>query len=94
MKKWIAVALIVCVASFVQAAEGKKKGGKGKGAGKPMNKEQFVAAAEKRMKAAGKEFDKAKVEKMFDKLDTDGDGTVTPEERKAGQKGKKGGKKK
>ncbi|MCF7849100.1 MAG: hypothetical protein K9M45_09635 [Kiritimatiellales bacterium] len=91
MKKWIAVALIVCVAGFVQAAE---KKGKGKHAPKPQTCEQFVAAAQKKAEKDGKDFDKAKCEKMFAKLDADSDGTVTPEERKAGQKGKGKGKKK
>jgi hypothetical protein len=87
MKKWIAVALIVCVAAFVQAAEKK-----GKGEAKPQTKEQFVAAAQKRAEKESKDFDKAKCEAQFDKMDKDGDGTVTPEEKAAAMKGK-GGKK-
>ncbi|MCF7849099.1 MAG: hypothetical protein K9M45_09630 [Kiritimatiellales bacterium] len=87
MKKWIVVALIVCVAGFVQAAEKK-----GKGAGKPVNKEQFCAQMKKNMEKQGKTFDQAKIEKRFDQLDKDGDGKLSAEEKKAGMKGK--GKKK
>ncbi|MCF7849101.1 MAG: hypothetical protein K9M45_09640 [Kiritimatiellales bacterium] len=90
MKKWIVLAMIVCVAVCAEA------GKKDKGAAKEQTKEQFVEAAKKRAEKGGKTFDQAKTEKSFDKLDKDGDGKLSAEEQAAKSKkgGKKGGKKK
>jgi hypothetical protein len=90
MKKWFVLALIVCVAAAVQAGEGEgKKKGKGKGKGGDVTKEQFIERAKKTAEKKGTEFDQAKVEKRFDRLDANKDGKLSPDE-----KGKGAGKKK
>ncbi|MDF7825622.1 hypothetical protein P4B35_16465 [Pontiellaceae bacterium B12227] len=91
MKKWFVLALIACVAVGVQAGEGEKKG-KGKGESKPVTKEMFVAQQKKMAEKKGTEFDQAKSEAKFDKLDKNKDGTLTADEKpqKKGKKGKKG----
>lgn len=91
MKKWFVLALIVCVAAAVQAGEEGKK--KGEGKGKDVTKEKFVANAKKQAEKKGTEFDQAKVEARFDKMDKNGDGVLSADEKGKG-KGKGKGKKK
>jgi hypothetical protein len=92
MKKWFVLALIACVAVAVQAGEGKKKGDAKKG-GKDITKEQYVANAKKQAEKKGAEFDQAKVEARFDKMDKNKDGKLSADE-KPQRKGKKKGEKK
>ena len=81
MKKWFVLALIACVAVAVQAGEGKKKGeGKGKGTGE-VTKEKFVAQQKKMAEKKGIEFDQAKVEARFDKMDKNKDGKLSADEK-------------
>ncbi len=80
MQKWIIAALVVSVAAFAQAKP-KDKG--------PVNLEKYLAQAKKQAEKRGREFDQAKTEKKFKKLDADGDGTLTAEEKAAGSKKKK-----
>lgn len=88
MKKWFVLALIACVAVGVQAGEGKKKG---EGKGKVVTKEQFVAQQKKMAEKKGVEFDLAKAEARFKKLDKNKDGKLTADEKpQRGKKGKKG----
>jgi len=89
MKKWFVLALIACVALGVQAGEGKKKG-EGK-RGKDVTKEQFVARQKKMAEKKGTEFDQAKAEARFVKLDKNKDGKLSPDEKpqKKGKKEKK-----
>jgi hypothetical protein len=87
MKKWFVMALVVCVAAAVQAGDGKGKGKKKKG--KEITKEEYVAKQRKNAEKKGVEFDQSKSEANFDKLDKDGSGTLTADE-KTGKKKKKG----
>ncbi len=87
MKKWLILAVIVCVGVVVQAAEGEGKK-KDKGGGSDVTKEQYVASAKKRAEKKGKDFNQAKVEATFDKLDANKDGKLSADERPA-PKGKK-----
>ena len=91
MKKWLAVALFACVAVAVQAGEGE---GKKKGQGGDTTKEQYIAQAKKQAETKGTEFDQAKVEAKFDKMDTNKDGVLSGDEKSQGKaKGKDGQKK-
>ncbi len=87
MKKWLAVALFVCVAVAVQAGEGKKKG-QDKGKGGDVTKEQFIAQAKKQAETKGGAFDQAKAEEKFNKMDKNQDGVLSAEEREQGGKKK------
>jgi hypothetical protein len=89
MKKWFVLALIACMAVGVQAGEGADKK---KGEGKPVSKEQFVAQQKKMAEKKGTEYDQAKAEAKFDKMDKNQDGKLTADEKpkKKGKKGKKG----
>ena len=87
MKKWFVLALIACVAVAVQAGEGKKKGQE-KGQGKDISKEKYIANQKKMAEKKGIEFDQAKVEKHFDRMDANKDGKLSPDEKP--QRGKKG----
>lgn len=82
MKKWFVLALIAAVTVGVQAGEGTEKGKK-KGADKPVTKEQYVAQQKKMADKKGSEFDQAKIEARFDKMDKNGDGTLTSDEKPA-----------
>jgi hypothetical protein len=93
MKKWFVLALIVCVAAAVQAGEGEGKK-KGKGQGKELTKEEYVAQQKKMSEKKGTEFDQAKVESRFDKMDKNDDGKLTPDEKGKGKGKKKKGEKK
>ena len=89
MKKWYVLPLIACVAVGVQAGDGAgKKKGEGKGA-KEVTKEQFVAQQKKMATKKGTEFDQAKADAKFDKLDKNKDGKLSADEKPQG-KGKKG----
>ena len=87
MNKWFVMALIVCVSAAVQAGDGKKKG-EGKGGGKDVSKEQFVAQQQKMAEKKGTEFDKAKAEAKFDKADKNKDGKLSADEKSHGKKKK------
>ena len=88
MKKWFVLALIVCVAGAIQAGEDGAK--KGKGKGKEVTKEQYVAQQKKMAEKKGNEFDQAKAEAKFDKADKNADGKLTADEKSMGKKkGKK-----
>ncbi|VGO20725.1 EF-hand domain-containing protein [Pontiella sulfatireligans] len=90
MKKWFVLAMIVCAAVAVQAGEGKKKGAdKGKAPGKDVTKEQFCAQQKKMAEKKGSEFDQAKVEAKFAKLDKNKDGKLSADEKPSKGKGKK-----
>ncbi|MDF7807359.1 hypothetical protein P4E94_07915 [Pontiellaceae bacterium B12219] len=89
MKKWLIVALVACVAAGVQATDGKKDSGK-KGKDAPVTKEQFLKQMKARAEKVGKEFDPAKAEAEFKKLDKDADGVLTGAEKKK-KKGPKAG---
>jgi hypothetical protein len=91
MKKWFVLALIVCVSAAVQAGEGEaKKKGAAKG-GKEVSKEQFVAQQKNMAEKKGTEFDQAKSEARFAKMDKNKDGKLSPDEKpQKGKKGKKG----
>jgi hypothetical protein len=82
MKKWIALALIVCVAGVAQAAK------------KPQTKEEYVAAKKELLEKQGKTFDQAKVEAKFDKQDKDKDGVWSIEEQTPAKKSEHPNKKK
>ena len=82
MKKWFMLAMIVCVAVAVQAGEEGKKKGKGGG---DVTKEQFVERQKKMAENKGEDFDQAKVEARFDKMDKNGDGVLTADEKGQGQ---------
>lgn len=98
MKKWlIVVVLIVGMAVCSQAAEEGKAAakGKGKGKGQPLTKEEFVAQRKAGAEKKGIEFDQAKAEAQFDKMDKNQDGVLTADEmpkKKGKAKGKKKGK--
>lgn len=92
MKKWFVLALIACVAVGVQAGEGESKK-KGKGEGKTVTKEKFIANQKKMAEKKGTEFDQAKSEARFDKMDKNQDGKLTADE-KPQKKGKGKGKEK
>lgn len=53
---------------------------------KGMTKEQFLASYQKRAEAAGKAFDKAKAEALFNKRDINKDGILSAAERELVQK--------
>lgn len=87
MKKWLAVALFVCVAGAVQAAEGEgKKKGQDKGKGGDVTKEQFIAQAKKQAETKGGAFDQAKAEEKFSKMDKNQDGVLSGDEKPQGGK--------
>lgn len=89
MKKWLAVALFVCVAVAVQAAEGEgKKKGQDKGKGGDVTKEQFIAQAKKQAETKGTAFDQAKAEEKFNKMDKNKDGVLSADEKAQGGKKK------
>jgi hypothetical protein len=93
MKGWLTLALVVCVATALQAGESEKKGEGKKGHGKGTSKEQFVAQQKRMAKKKGKEFDQAKAEKRFNKLDANKDGKLSADEKPQGKgKGKGKGK--
>lgn len=78
MKKWLILAVMAAVAVGVQADEaGKKK----KGKGKPITKEKYVAQQKEAAEKEGKKFNKKKAAKKFDKMDTNGDGKLTGDEK-------------
>jgi Ca2+-binding EF-hand superfamily protein len=82
MKKWVVLLVAITMVSAVQAGEkGKEKG--------PTTKEQFIAAQQKRAEKAGKEFDQAKVEAQFAKMDKNSDGVLTADEMVPAKKAKK-----
>ena len=88
MNKWFVLALIATVAFGTQAGEGEgKKKGEGKDA--EITKAQFVAKQKAMAEKKGAEFDQAATEAKFDKLDENGDGKLTGDE-KPKKKGKKG----
>lgn len=78
MQKWILAAIIVSVAAFAQAKPAKE-----------VTLEKYIAQQKKNAEKKGREFDQAKVEKRFKKLDVNGDGKLTAEEKAAGSKKKK-----
>ncbi len=91
MKKWFVLALIACVAVAARAGEGEgKKNNDGAGQGKEVSKEQFIAKQKKMAEKKGVEYDAAKAEARFTKMDKDKDGKLTGEE--VPQKGKGKGK--
>ncbi|NNJ70993.1 MAG: hypothetical protein HKP10_06855, partial [Kiritimatiellales bacterium] len=59
----------------------------GKGGG-DVTKEEFVAKQQERLEKQGKEFDKAKIEKRFDRMDANKDGVLTADEKGGAKKGK------
>ena len=73
MKKWFILATIVCVAGFAQA--GKKDKG-------DQTKEQYITAEKAKAEKKGKDFDKSKAEKKFDKKDTNKDGIINDKDGK------------
>ena len=84
MKKWFVLAMIVCVSVAVQAAdEGKKKG-----KGGDVSKEKYIAQQQKMAEKKGAEFDKAKAEAKFAKLDKNSDGMLSADEKPAKKKKK------
>ncbi len=87
MKKWMILALILCIGAAVQAEETKDKK-KQKGPKEPVTKEQYIAQQKKMAEKKGTEFDQAKVEAQFKKLDKNGDGKLSTKEQPA-RKGKK-----
>jgi hypothetical protein len=81
MKKWFVLALIAGVAIGVQAGDGAdKKKDDGKGEGKPVTKEMFVANQKKMAEKKGIEFDQAAAEAKFKKMDKNKDGKLTGDE--------------
>ncbi len=91
MKKWFVLALIACVAVGIQAGEDAAKK-KGEAKGKDVTKEQYIANAKKQAEKKGTEFDQAKVEARFAKMDKNGDGKLSADEKGKGKgKGKKKG---
>ncbi len=89
MKKWLFAALVGCVAVAVQAEEGTQKE-KGKKDGS-VTKAQYVENQRKMAEKKGQEFDQAKTEARFDKMDTNKDGVLSPEEKAHAQKKKEKG---
>ena len=91
MKKWLILACIAGICGSIQAGEEGKKKGEGS-QGKPMNKKQFVAQQKKMAENKGVEFDQAAAEARFDRMDSNKDGVLTPDERgkKKGQEKGKG----
>ena len=87
MKTWMTLALILCIGAAVQAEEAKDTK-KQEGPKEPITKEQFMAQQKKRAEKKKTEFDQAKVEAQFKKLDKNGDGKLSAEEKPA-RKGKK-----
>ena len=86
MKKLFILALIVAVAGMAQAGEEGKK----KGEGKDVTKEQFVAQQKKMAEKKGTEYDQAKADARFDKMDKNKDGKLSADEKGKGKgKGKK-----
>ncbi len=86
MNKWVVLTVAVMTVAGVQAAE------KGKGGG--MDKDKYIAVAQKRAETAGKTFDQAKAEAAFAAKDKNGDGILTADEMApAGGKGAKKAKK-
>ena len=85
MKKGYVLALIACVAIGVQAGDAAKKGN---GKGKPVSKEKYVAQQKKMADKKGIEFEQAKIERKFNKLDKNKDGKLSADE-KPQAKGKK-----
>lgn len=89
MNKWFVLALIATVAFGVQAGDGEgEKKGEGKDA--EITKAQFVARQKTMAEKKGTEFDQTATEAKFDKLDKNGDGKLTGDE-KPKRKGKKNG---
>jgi len=79
--KWMIVMAALMMAVSVQADE------KGKGKNRyPMTKEAFIAEQKIRYENQGKEFDQAKVEKLFATRDKNADGVLSKDE----MPGKKG----
>ena len=89
MKKWFILALIVCFGAAVQAGEEGKKKGEDKGKGKDVTKEAFVANQKKMAEKKGTEFDQAKSEARFEKLDKNKDGKLSADEKPAKKKKQK-----
>jgi hypothetical protein len=88
MKKLLVMLIVGCVAvSFAGEEKGADKGEK---KGKDVTKEQFVAQQQKMAEKKGETFDQAAAEAKFDKMDKNGDGVLTADEKGK----KKGGKKK
>jgi hypothetical protein len=71
-----AVVLGLVAMLFPEAAGAQSEGTKGAGSGRGVTKEQYIEQA--RQRAA----------KRFDRLDTNHDGVLSPEERKAGSRKK------
>lgn len=77
MKMWFVLVLIVCIAGAVRAEEAGEKKEEKKG----TTKEQYIEYRKKQAAEKGTEFDQAKAEAYFDKIDTDKDGIMSPEEK-------------
>lgn len=80
MKKWVVLLVAMMMVAGVQA---KEKNGKGE------TKEAFVEKMQKHAEAAGKTFDKAKAEALFDKKDVNKDGVLSKDELSAKPEKKK-----
>jgi len=85
MNKWFVLTMLVCMAAAVHAGEEGKKKGKGGG---DVTKAQFVERQQKMAEKKGADFDKAKAEAKFDKMDKNGDGVLTADEKPAPKKKK------
>ena len=81
MKKWLIIACVAAICASVQAAEEGKKKAEAAKEKKPMTKEQYLAAKQKRAEKNGTEFNKALAEKQFERMDKNKDGILSPEER-------------
>lgn len=71
MKKWMTIALLVCVGASVQAAVG------------DSTKEEFIAREKVKWQKKGWRWDQAKVDANFAKMDADGDGILSGKEKQA-----------
>ena len=76
MKHWITALLVVFAAGLVEAKP------------KPMNLKQYLETQKAQAEKKDKTFDQAASEEKFKKMDADGDGIVTPEEKAASKKKK------
>ncbi len=86
MNKWIVLVVALTIVAGAQAKE------KGKSTGAlTQDRDAFIAAQQKKVEASGGEFDKAKAEEAFKKMDKNGDGVISADERApTAMKGKKG----
>lgn len=72
MSKWMVVGLIICVtASAANAAKG------------DATKEKYMATQKAQAEKKGMEFNAKKAEKMFEQMDTNGDGIASGAEKQA-----------